>query len=100
MPPLPLAVREVTHREEVGALEQAHAVLERQSLTRIHFLGNIEEAGGLDATVDQFGGQVSILEQGDSSRGFRVRALAALARSQASDFGAALRAAGGAERRP
>ncbi len=55
MPPLPLPVREVAHREEVGALEQANAVLERQALTRLHFLGDIEEAGSLDAIVDHAG---------------------------------------------
>ena len=48
MPLLALAVREPADGEQIGALEQPHAVVERQPLAGVELVGDIGEAGGGD----------------------------------------------------
>ena len=46
---LALAVREPADREQIGALEQAHAVLEREALARLELVVDVRQSGGRNA---------------------------------------------------
>ena len=46
VPPLALAVGEPAHAEQIGRLEQRHAVVERQAFARLNFVVDLGESRG------------------------------------------------------
>ena len=52
MPALALAVGEVPDGQQIGALEQPDAVLERQPFTRLDLRRDVGDAGGRDPSFD------------------------------------------------
>jgi hypothetical protein len=52
MPTLALAIREVANGQEVGRLEQAHAIFEGQPLAGLEPGSDVGQTGGVDAILD------------------------------------------------